>query len=181
MLKMNALLKKIALAVLVLAIALAVFPISGASAAGLNSQTNLPAGNPRLEKLWARQQHVYQREGTRLENSSQHIARAQALIDKAKAKGWDTSAVQTALNALSAVIPAAQAAHNPGAAIIASHAGFDAAGKVTDQTTAIATTKALAKVLQDTHTAMNGTGKALREATKAFRAAHPRPTTPPTP
>ena len=56
---------------------------------------------------------------------------------------------------------------------------IDATGKVTDRTTAIATTKSLAQVLKDTRTAMNGTWKALREAVQAFRQAHPRPATTP--
>ncbi len=137
--------------------------------------------NSRLEKVWAREQAIYQREGNRLANASNFIARVQTLIDKANQKGWDTSSVQAALNALSAVIPAVQAAHDPGAAIIASHAGFDANGKVTDRTTAIATAKSLAQVLKDTRIAMNGTGKALRAAIRAFRDAHPRPTPHPPP
>ena len=80
--------------------------------------------------------------------------------------------MQTALNAFTSVIPAAQTAHAQGAVIISSHNGFDSSGKVTDRTTAIETVKALAQVLKDTRTAMNGTGKALHEAAKAFRDAH---------
>jgi hypothetical protein len=179
MIKISALFKKIALASLVLAIALAALPFAGASAAALNGQTNPQPDNTRLENLWARQQAVYQRQSDRLANASTFIARAQTLIDKASAKGWDTSAVQAALNALSAVIPAVQAAHAPGAAIIAAHAGFDASGTVTDRATAIATVKSLAQVFQDTHTAMDGTLKALYEAVKAFRQAHPHPATTP--
>ena len=177
--KRNALFKKFALAALVLAIALAAFPFIGASAAGQNGQSNAQPDNSRLENLWARQQATYQRQSDRLSNASTFISKVQALINKANGKGWDTSAVQAALNALSAVIPAVQAAHAPGAAIITSHAGFDATGKVTDRTTAIATAKSLAQVLKDTRTAMNGTLKALREAVKAFHQAHPKPATTP--
>jgi hypothetical protein len=179
MFKITALIKKFALAALVLAIALAAFPFAGASAAGLNGQTTALPDNTRLENLWARQQATYQRQSDRLANASTFIARVQTLIDKASAKGWDTSSVQAALNALSAIIPAVQAAHAPGAAIIASHAGFDASGTVTDRTTAIATVKSLAQVFKDTRTAMDGTLKALHEAVKAFRQAHPRPATTP--
>jgi len=179
MFTMTALFKKIALAALVLAIALAAFPFAGASAAGLNGQNNALPDNTRLENRWARQQATYQRQSDRLANASTFISKVQALIDKAKGKGWDTSAVQAALNALSAVIPAVQVAHAPGAAIITSHAGFDATGKVTDRTTAIATAKSLAQVLKDTRTAMNGTWKALHEAVKALRQAHPKPATTP--
>lgn len=103
----------------------------------------------------------------------------QALIDKATAKGWDTSGIQAALDALSAVIPAVQAAHDPGAAIIATHAGFDATGKVIDRTTAVATVKSLAQVLKATRSAMDGTLKALHEAVKAFRQSHPHSATTP--
>jgi len=179
MFKISALIKKFSLAALVLAIALAVFPFAGAYAAGLNGQANAQPDNTRLENLWARQQATYQRQSDRLANASTFIAKVQTLIDKASAKGWDTSSVQAALNALSAVIPAVQAAHAPGAAIIATHAGFDASGTVTDRTTAIATVKSLAQVFRDTRTAMDGTLKALHEAVKAFRQAHPHPATTP--
>ena len=179
MLKMTTLIKYFALAALVLAIALAAFPFTGALAASLNGQTNAQPDNSRLENLWARQQATYQRQSDRLSNASTYISKVQALITKANGKGWDTSAVQAALKTLSTVIPAVQAAHAPGATIIASHAGFDGAGKVTDRTTAIATTKSLAQVLKDTRIAMNGTLKALREAVKAFRQAHHKPATTP--
>jgi hypothetical protein len=165
--------------VLFRSIGLAALPIIGASAAGLSNQANAQTGNVRLENVWVRLQARYQIEGNRLSNASKFIAWVQTRIDKAGQKGWDTTSIQAALKALSTVIPAVQTAHNPGAAIIASHAGFDATGKVTDRTTAIATVKSLAQVLKDTRTAMDGTGKALHEAIKAFRQAHPRPATTP--
>ncbi len=179
MFKMKSLIKKIALAALVMVIGLAAFPIAGASPTGLNSQANVQPDNSRLERIWAHEQVIYLREGTGLANAGNFIARAQALIDKADQKGWDTSSVQAALNALSAVIPAVQAAHNPGAAILASHAGFNANGIVTDRITAIATAESLAQVLKGTRSAMNGTGMALLAAIRAFRDAHPRPTAAP--
>jgi hypothetical protein len=173
--------KHFALAVLVLVIGLTTLPAAGASAAGLQDETTLLANNMRLEQIWARVQIVYQRQGDRFAKADQFIAKAQTLIDKASQKGWDTSAVQAALDAFAAVIPAAQAAHDPGAAIIASHNGFDADGKVTDRNAAVEAVKSLCQVLKDTHSAMNGTGRALREAIKVFRTAHrptPAPVTP---
>jgi len=175
--------KKIALTVLVLAIGMVALPTTSASAAGLQDSTtppaNQPANNVLLEQVWARAQSAYQRQGDRLAKADEFISKAQFLIDKASQKGWDTSAVQAALDAFAAVIPAAQAAHDPGTAIIASHNGFDANGKVTDRPYAVETVKALGQVLKNTHLAMNGTGQALRAAVKAFRAAH-RPTQTPT-
>ncbi len=179
-------LKKFALAALVLAIGLAALPASSASAAGLHDETTPPANMvvpvqiwdyARLEQIWARAQAVYQRQDDWLAKADEFFTKAQSLIDRANQKGWDTSAVQAALDALAAVIPAVRAAHVPGAAIIASHNGFSADGKVTDRAASIETTKALIQVLENTHAAVNGTGQAMREAVRAFRDAH-RPTTP---
>ena len=181
--KFNPFIKKLAYAALILAIGAAVLPTSNASAASHEdkspSSTALIADNPtgsrgnlRLERLWMRTQHRYQQEGHRLAKAMEFIDKVQLRVDEAAQKGWDTSAVQASLNAFASVIPAAQTAHDPGAAIIASHNGFDADGVVIDRTSAIATVKSLAQVLKDTRSAMNSTGKALREAVKAFREAH---------
>jgi len=193
--------KKFGLAALVLAIGLVALPAASAPAAGLQDETTPPTNQPasrvvpvpardgvvpvpardneRLEQIWARAQTVFYLQGDRLAKADDFLAKAQSLIDKASQKGWDTSTVQAALNAFAAVIPTAQAAHDPGAAIKTSHNGFDADGKVTDRAAAIETVKSLGQVLKDTRAAMNGTGQALREAVKAFRNAH-RPVLAPT-
>ena len=201
--KLTPFFKKFTLAAMLLAIGLAALPVAGTSAAGLQDQTTLPANwavlvladppksclfsqilsstrrdNLRLEQIWACTQAAYQRQGDRLAKADDFISRVQFLIDKANQNGWETSAIQAALDAFVAVIPAAQAVHDLGAAILASHNGFDANGKVIDRAAAIGTAKALRQVLKDTHTAMNGTGQVLREAVKAFRDAH-RPDQPP--
>ena len=184
--------KKFGLAALVLAIGLVALPAASAPAAGLQDETTPPTNQPasrvvpvpardneRLEQIWARSQTVFYLQGDRLAKADDFLAKAQSLIDRASQKGWDTSTVQAALNAFAAVIPTAQAAHDPGAAIKTSHNGFDADGKVTDRAAAIETVKSLGQVLKDTRAAMNGTGQALREAVKAFRNAH-RPALAPT-
>ncbi|MBE3065986.1 MAG: hypothetical protein IMZ73_00940 [Chloroflexi bacterium] len=162
--------KRFSLAALVLAIGLAalptacasgVVPVSARGAASLQNETIPPANRPA--------------------KADEFITNAQSLIDKANQTGWDTSAVQVALNAFTAIIPTAQAAHNPGAAIIASHNGFNADGKVTDRAVAVETVKALGQVLKDTRLAMNRTGQALREAVKAYRNAHRPAQAPATP
>jgi len=192
--KLTLFLKKLVLSVLVLAIGLAALPAAGVAAAGLQDETaslinhsangitvnptikfpfqNGAQDNERLEIIWDHLQDIYQRQGNRLAKADDFIARVQTLIDKANLKGWDTSAVQAALDAFAAVIPAAQAAYNPGAAIIAGHNGFNPAGKVTDRDEAIQTVKALTQVIKNTRAAMNGTGQALLEVIKAFREAH---------
>lgn len=167
---------KFVLAALVVCFGLAALPMAGASAAGLEAAPSQQApgtDHPRLERAWRRTQAAWQRQDDRLERADTFIARLQELIDKAAAKGWDASPVQSALDAFASVIPAARDAHEAGAAIITTHSGFDALGEVTDPVVALETVKALGQVLKDTRTAMDGTGQALREAIKAFRQAHP--------
>jgi hypothetical protein len=169
-------LRKTILAVLVLAAGLAAIPSSGASAAGFQDQPtpseNWPVNNERLERIWTREQALYQRHTNRLARADEFISRAQSLIDKAAGKGWDTTGIQAALDAFAAAIPAAQAAHDPGQVIISSHAGFDANGAVADRTAAVETARALGQVLKNTRLAMNGTGQVLRVAVGAFRETH---------
>jgi hypothetical protein len=177
--------KKFALVFAILAIGLAAVPASGALAAGFKTGNTPPANdslsNGRLDKMWARAQRVYNRQGFLLSLTGGFISRVQVLIDRATANGWDFSAVQSALNAFEEVIPAANTAHEPGAAIIAAHNGFGPDGKVTDRTAAIATINSLAQVIQNTRSAMNGTGAALKEAVRTFRANHPATQVTPTP
>jgi ABC-type transporter Mla subunit MlaD len=172
MFKLISFVKKFALIVPVLVIGLAALPTNGIAAATLQDPISLPANSTRFEKVWVRMQTVYHRQGDRLAKSSELITRVQTLIDKANQKGWDTSTIQAKLDAFASVIPAVQTAHDPGAAIIANHNGFDANGKVADRSIAVATVKSLGQVLKDTRAAMNGTGQELREAIKAFRDAH---------
>jgi hypothetical protein len=186
MIRFSPVFKKIALAVLILGIGLAVLPAASASAAGSFDERNQPNGervsSERLEHAWARLQKVFAGQEERLGKAGDFIARIQGLIDKANAKGLDTSAVQAALDAFAANIPAAQAAHEPGAAIIASHDGFDDSGQVTDRAAALETARALGQVIKNTHSAMGGTGEALRDAIRAFReATRPIRTDVPTP
>jgi hypothetical protein len=181
MFKMIITIKKAAMAALILAIAGAAFPITGASGAGLDGQTDDRPGKNRLERTWVREQRIYQRDERQLARADGFISKVQNGINKANEKGWDTLSLQAALDVFSAAIPVARAAHEPGAAIIAVHAGFDENGKVIDQESAVDTAKSLGKVLKGTRAAMNGTRKALFEALKSFRDAHPRtiPTTGP--
>jgi hypothetical protein len=181
--KINNLFKKFALVFLVLVVVMAAFPLAEASAAGLNEEPAPTANGPvnfRLEQAWHRQQRVYERQERQLDEADGFIQRVQNLIERAEEKGWDTTVVQTALDAFTAAIPASQAAHDKGAAIVANHAGFDANGHVVDRTQAVETVKSLAQVLKDSRTAMDGTARALHEALRKFRQAHP-PVQNPTP
>ena len=171
--------KKTILFALVAALAVASLPFVSVAAQGTNDPTS-PAGevsNEKLEKAWARQLKVYERMG----KTDELVAKAQQLIDRAGAKGKDVSAVQTALNAFTVSMKDAKPIYESAKGIINSHQGFDANGKVTDAEKAKETVKAMREKMQEIKTALNGTGKSLHEAIKAFRDANPRPEKTPTP
>jgi hypothetical protein len=102
------------------------------------------------------------------------VAKVQKLLDRATANGKDVSAIQSALDAFNAALKDAKPIYESAKGIINSHQGFDANGKVTDPAKAKETIKAMHEKMQEIRTAMDGTGKALHEAIKAFREANRR-------
>lgn len=180
---MMILFRKTMLFALVAALAVASLPLMSVSALGADDPQP-PQGtvtNEKLEQVWARQQRTYERLGKGFDRSDEFIARAQKLIDRAKANGKDVTALQSALDVFEAAIKDAHPIYEGGKGIINSHQGFDSNGKVTDPEKAKETVQAMREKLQEIKAAMDGTGKALREAIKAFREANPRPTKTPTP
>jgi gas vesicle protein len=171
---MKTLFKKTIFFALVLVLGMAALPFNSASAAGEYDPTP-PASRPitseRLERVWARQLRIYERMG----RTDEFVAKVQKLIDRAKENGKDVSAVQAALDAFKAAVKEAQPIYESVKGIINSHQGFDNNGKVTDPEKAKETVQAMHEKLKEIRETMNGTGKALHEAIKAFREANPRP------
>ena len=171
--------KKTMLFALVAALAVASLPFVSVAAQGANDPTP-PAGevsNERLEKIWARQLKAYERMG----KTDEFVAKVQKLLDRATANGKDVSAIQSALDAFVEATKDAKPIYESANGIINSHQGFDSDGKVTDTAKAKETVKAMREKMQEIRTAMDGTGKALHEAVKAFREANPRSAKTPTP
>jgi cytochrome c556 len=169
---MKLLFKTTILLALIAALVMASLPFVSASAAGLDDPTP-PAQtkftNERLEKIWARQLRRYERFG----QAEELIDRVQRLIDRAKANGKDVSALQAALDAFAAAVKQAHPAYESMKGIVNSHQGFDSNGQVTDSAKALETVRAMHEKFQEIKTTLNGTGRALREAIKAFRQANP--------
>jgi hypothetical protein len=171
---MKTLFRKTIFVALVVVLSLAAMPFMSVSAAGDYEPTPPPRGQirtERLERVWARQLRIYERMG----RTDEFVAKVQKLIDRAKANGKDVSAVQAALDAFKAAVKNAQPTYESIKGIINSHQGFDSNGKVTDPEKAKETVKAMHEKFKEIRDAMNGTGKALREAIKAFREANPPP------
>ena len=183
MIKMIILFKKSVLLAIVAALTtlgVAAMPFVSVSAAGEYDPPVPPTGevtNERLEKVWAHQLRIYERMG----KTDEFVDKVQQLIDRAKENGKDVSAVQAALDAFETALKDAHPLYESAKGIVNSHQGFDDNGKVTDPEKAKETVKAMGEKLKEIKDAMNGTGKALHEAIKAFREANPRPERTPTP
>jgi cytochrome c556 len=163
--------QKMILVALTAALVFSAFPVSSAFAQGENP----PKGeltNARLERVWARQLKNYERIGKGFDNSDAQIAKFQARIDKAAANGKNVTALQAALDAFASALKSSKPIYESMSGIVNSHQGFDANGKVTDAVQAKATVQEFRAKMQELKSAMGGTGKALREALKAFRAAN---------
>jgi hypothetical protein len=180
---MNRIFRKIVIGTLVAALGLASLPLSSAHAAGPNDPPD-PGGrsprrvNARLERAFAHQARkvrhiggIYERDFTKIQN----------LIDQASQDGLDVSQLQAALDAYKDALAKNRPLYDQSKSIVDGHDGFDAGGKVTELETARTTVESLHEKLEEFHTAMDGTGKALHEALKAFRQANPRPTATPAP
>lgn len=180
---MKSIFKNTLLIALVAALAVASLPLVSVSAAG-EDEPPAPQGqvsNERLEKVWARQLRLYEKLGNGFDKSDAFVAKVQELIDKAGTNGKDVSAVQAALDAFEAALKDAHPVYESGKGIVNSHHGFDKDGKVTDLEKAKETVKEMGGKLKEIKDAMDGTGRALREAIRDFREDNPRPENLPSP
>ena len=177
---MNTVLQKIVTGVLVAALGLAGLPLGGALAAAPLAAPTPAAGSSahgdaRLDRVFARQGRIVQRVGKLYDQYDQGFPRIQKLLDRARARGLDVSAVQAALDAFKTALLNNRATYNQAKALVDAHAGFDAAGQVTDAPTARTTIQSLRTAFQQFHTGLAGTGQALRQAIQAFRQANHNP------
>ena len=168
---MNIPFKKTILAALIVVLAFAALPVNSVFAADINPPQTAPSGE-KLEQAWAHQLKLNQRLGKVFENTDDRIAKLQQLIDKAASNGKDVSALQAALDAFASSLNSGRPIYESMQVIVNSHSGFDENGKVTDIEQAKLTVQDMHAKMQELKSAMNGTGKALREAIKAFRAAN---------
>ena len=139
---MKVLFKKTILLALVAALGVASLASISVSAAGAKEPTPPPQGeltDERLEKIWAKQLHLYEKMG----KTDEFIGKVQGLIDRAAQNGKDVSAVQAALAAFAAAVDDAKPVYESAQAIIDSHAGFVANGKVTASEQAQETVRAM--------------------------------------
>lgn len=172
--------KKTWFIILIGAFCVASVPLSNVAALSASEPATPPApfqnATQRLEQGWAREQKINGKLTTFFSNVDQRIAQGQELIDKAKAKGKNTSSLQSALDAFSAAVKQAEPIFQSTQSDLTSHAGFDENGKVTDSAQAFTTVISLGEKYREIRQLLMEPGKALRDAIKTFRSENAPPT-----
>ena len=170
-----------AVALLAAAAAVSAIGIASAPAFAQSSSTTPNAAQPgsasttrsaALEKAFANENTWLATQASNLQKIGQWVTKAQDLIDKAKAKGWNAGGLQAALNAFKAQIANAQGLHHTANAILTNHKGFDANGKVTGAAAAAQTVKDARQSLGDARGVMRQAVLDLRSVILNFRKAH---------
>ena len=173
--------KKSLIVAIIAALGLSALPFVSVYAQSPTPVTPTAPGQPstdRLQKAWSKEQDAYNKLAKVINGASGMISNIQTKIDAAKAKGKDVASVQSALDAFSTAVKNVQGIYASIQSIVQTHAGFDAAGNVTDPTQALQTVQDLHTQLASIRQAgVREAGKALRDAIKAFRQANP-PATP---
>ena len=119
----------------------------------------------------ANEQKTVARGQQRLDKAGEVAARVQSMVDAQKAKGKDTSSVESALADFKTAITSAQSSLDSAKATLDAHAGFDTNGQVTDQALARTTLDTARKALRAATQTVSNAGRALREAIREFRQA----------
>ena len=131
--------------------------ISGTRPTRPISGTNQITGTVRLEAAFKMVSRAVENYDEHITRANEQVTRINEFITTEKAAGKDTATLETAVAAFSAAIPQAQAKFDSAEAIVAAHDGFDADGKVTDETQAKTT-------VQNAQTAMREGSEILRKA-----------------
>jgi hypothetical protein len=165
-----------------------VFAQTAVATANVSAQSTAHATRiANLEKAYNREQNWLTTQAANLQKMNQVGINAQKLLDNAKAKGLNVDILQDALNIFNAQIPNALSLHNTAMAILSTHDGFDANGKVTNTTQASLTILEARQSLNDAHTIMVQAIHDLRAVIRSYRLSYhlqanqpalPSPTTP---
>lgn len=129
---------------------------TGTASAAAPAATQAPAQDDSQGKAIARLETRYQNELKTLDRQGQWVERTQKIvswvnqvIDKLLGKGKNVQPLKDALAKFSAGVETAKASHDRAAAILNTHAGFDASGKVIDRKAAQETVRTAGQDLQD--------------------------------
>jgi hypothetical protein len=144
----------------------------GSAAAAPRAADTSPPNTARLEHAYqAERWHLREMEH-RLYEAHQYAERVAALITHLKAHGLDTAPLDRALDAFRAHMADARHQWEAARNTLATHAGFDAQGHVTDAAKAGATLRDAHSHLMRGRAILGAADRALHEAVAAFLRAH---------
>jgi hypothetical protein len=123
-----------------------------------------------LTKAFQNEQALLGTQQGNLDKAGGATSKIQDLIDKANAKGLDTSALSSALSTFQAQLNTAQSSHDTAGSILSAHNGFDGSGNVTDAAAAAQTVKDARQALTDAHNSLSQASHDLQAAVKAWEA-----------
>ncbi len=122
-----------------------------------------------LERAYERTKMALDHQADRLEFAGEIVGDVQEWIDELKSKGKDTTTLEAALAAYQAGLAEAQGYHDQAAAILATHAGFDDAGKLVDREQALETVRTAGRALRDGERALRDTTIDFRQTVRDWR------------
>ncbi len=150
------------------ALALAVLAGLALPTASVSAAAQPQVGETNLENLLMRAQIALNNQRTRLDHSAEVSVKTQELIDKLNGQGQDTTELVAALAAFDSARAEAEASHAAAAGILASPAGFDADGKVTDRKMALETVRTAGQALRQAHLTITQATLDMRIAVRAY-------------
>lgn len=126
-------------------------------------------GITRLEKAYQFELKALEKQEKALKGAEQMVEKAKEAIAKIKEKGGDPVKLEAALKAYEAKLAEAKKLHETAAAILKTHTGFDANGKVTDRAKAVETVKSAGQAIRQAHKAMGEGRKEILNLLKEWR------------
>jgi len=161
----------LAVALFVSSLAFATAPVF-AQSSGPTPQDRVEKRDSALEAALVRLNDWNTKQAINLREAATAGDRLQERIDQAKQNGKDVSGLESALAAYRGLLSNAQSSHDAAAAILVTHAGFDANGKVTDSAAARQTVLDARKNLMDAHVTLVKAVADLRAEIRAWRNAN---------
>jgi hypothetical protein len=159
-----------------LALSMAVFPMQTVAASANQQQvTRTPISktfDQQMSYSLQREQNWLMRQNLHLNQATQIAQKVQEAINKAQQAGLDVADLQNALDTFNSQLSVAQSSHDQAAAILASPAGFDANGNVTDSQVAHQTLASARDALQQAHLTLTNATLTLRTAFLNWRQTH---------
>ncbi len=129
--------------------------------------------NAALTKAYQHDQSSLSVQQTNLGKANDVVAVVQNLITQAGDQSIDATALASALVDYQSQLAAAQSSHTSAASVLSNHAGFDAAGNVTDPVAAASTVQSATSDLQNAHKDLVAAMQYLLKAVKLFAKANP--------